>query len=287
MRQGLLGWLGKKEPKGDEGEPVAASGELKELEVASIRPNPGQPRREFSEEDLADLIASIASNGIVQPLVVRPVEGGYELIAGERRLRAAQRLGWRTVPAMVREANQREAALMAVIENVQRKDLSFMEEALAYQRLLEEFDLTQEELATRVGKKQPTIANKLRLLRLPESVQEMIQNHQDITERHARALLAIEQPDLQRKVLEEVVRNRLNTQQTEELIEAMVAGEEMAASAGKQKVVRVFRDVRIFLNSFREVVRTLRRSGIEAEMREEEDGDSLIVTVVIPRARQR
>ncbi|MEO8449396.1 MAG: ParB/RepB/Spo0J family partition protein [Gemmatimonadota bacterium] len=167
-----------------------ASGALKEIAVSAIAPNRFQPRREFEETALQELAASIASSGLLQPILVRPsTAGGYELIAGERRWRAVQRLGWQTVPAVVKEVDDRTALTLALIENLQRDDLSAIDEAKGYQRLIDEFDLPQAEVARLVGRDRSTINNTLRLLKLPEEIQGLVET-EDLSEGHARALLA-------------------------------------------------------------------------------------------------
>jgi ParB family transcriptional regulator, chromosome partitioning protein len=168
-----------------------ASGGLRELAVTSIGPNPYQPRREFDEVQLKELSDSIAASGLLQPIVVRPrPDGRYELIAGERRYRAIQRLGWTTVPAVVKEVDDRALLTLALIENLQRDDLSPLDAAMGYQRLMQEFSMPQQEVARLVGKDRSTVSNTLRLLRLPDEVQRLLQ-HRKLSEGHARALLAL------------------------------------------------------------------------------------------------
>ena len=174
-------------------EQAEASGALKELPVISIRPNPFQPRTRLDEPALAELTASIEASGLLQPIVVRPRNGAYELIAGERRWRAVQRLGWRTVPAVVKAADDQTLLTLALIENLQRHDLSAIDEALGYQRLMEEFKVPQAEVARMVGRSRPAVANLLRLLRLPESVRALVHEGK-LSEGHARALLALDDP---------------------------------------------------------------------------------------------
>jgi ParB family chromosome partitioning protein len=174
-------------------EQAEASGALRELPVISIRPNPFQPRTRLDEPALAELTASIEASGLLQPIVVRPRNGAYELIAGERRWRAVQRLGWRTVPAVVKAADDQTLLTLALIENLQRHDLSAIDEALGYQRLMEEFKVPQAEVARMVGRSRPAVANLLRLLRLPESVRALVHEGK-LSEGHARALLALDDP---------------------------------------------------------------------------------------------
>jgi len=184
--------------------------------TASIQPNPHQPRQTFSEESIDALAESIKQKGILQPLLVREVEGGYQLIAGERRYRAAQRLGLDQVPVTIRQADDGEALEMALIENIQREDLSPLEEASAYRRLIDEFHLTQEQIATRVGKDRSTVANTLRLLQLPDAIKRDIERGL-LSAGHARALVTAGSDAAQLALASEVVARRLTVRQTEQL----------------------------------------------------------------------
>ena len=183
-------------------------GELQQISLREIRPNPYQPRRTFNEQDLVDLESSLRTNGLLQPVTVRPAQGGkgFELVAGERRLRAATRLGWTAIPALVRNIDDRALLTLALVENLQRADLDPLEEAEGYQRLIDEFELTQQQVAEVVGKDRSTVANMLRLLGLPAVVRRMVQESQ-ITLGHARALLALGDEraivDLARKIVAE------------------------------------------------------------------------------------
>jgi len=274
------GWLRRVLPAKDRGETVS------EIPVDAVVFNPYQPRRSFGEEELRELAGSIREYGVIQPIVVRPYGKGFELIAGERRLRAAKLAGLETIPAIVREASDRDTALLALVENLQREDLSFLDEAEGYQRLLEEFGLTQEELARRVGKSQSTIANKLRLLRLPESVRRAIREG-GISERHARALLRLDEEEVQLAVVERVVEEDMTVREAEELVASIAAGpsgREGGSGARRERVTAVFKDIRIFLNSFRQAVAALRKAGIAAEMTQADVGDALEIRVRIPKA---
>ncbi|HEY6139121.1 MAG TPA: ParB/RepB/Spo0J family partition protein [Thermoanaerobaculia bacterium] len=197
--------------------PAAPSG-LAEIPIAQISPNPYQPRKNFNEASIDELARSVRQHGIVQPLVVtRAGDNRYKLIAGERRFRAAQKAGLTSVPAVIKEiAQEGDALQIALIENIQREDLNPMEEALAYHQLHEEFGLTQEEISQRVGKERSTVANFLRLLKLPEPVKKLLASGQ-LSMGHARALLAIESPKKQEQLAERVVRKNLNVRQTETL----------------------------------------------------------------------
>lgn len=191
--------------------------EQRQVTIDSIRANPRQPRTEFDETALHELAASIRMQGIIQPLLVRPDgDGGYELVAGERRLRAARLAGLREVPIVVREVSDRESLELALIENIQRNDLSPLEEAAAYQRLVDDYGHTQEQIATRVGKSRPAVANTLRLLRLPEAIKQDIARGR-LTAGHARVLLSIESPEAQLRAARQILARQLSVRDTEKI----------------------------------------------------------------------
>ena len=253
--------------------------------LSKIVPNPYQPRKEFESEALSELADSIRQYGVLQPLLVAPgKDDTYILIAGERRLRASTMAGLGTVPVIVSEYTSQQIAEIALIENLQRKDLHYLEEAEGYERLVNTFHLTQESMAIRVGKKQSTIANKLRLLRLPGSVRKKLHDS-DLTERHARVLLKLENEDLQKAVLQKVLKGHLNVRQTEALVEKTLK------EAGKlnQKKPRfvIVNDVRIYLNSIKEIMETVKTSGIPASMEQDMDGDDVVVTLRIKNVKKR
>lgn len=190
-----------------------------QIPVEFIVPNPEQPRKVFTDNELEELTNSIREYGVLQPLLVKRTEGKkFILIAGERRLRASKLAGLHRVPVIIKDLEEPEAALIALVENVQREDLNFLEEARAYKKLMEDFNLTQGEIAKRVSKQQSTISNKIRILALPEELQQMLMTNK-LTERHARALLKLGDEDDRRKILKRVVDNNLNVKQTEKLIE--------------------------------------------------------------------
>lgn len=190
---------------------------LKQIPIAKISPNPNQPRKKFRESALDELVASIKEVGIVQPIVVRASGDGYELVVGERRWRAAQKAGLTSVPAIIRNSTTTESLEMAVIENIQRENLNAIEEALAYRQLLEDFDISQNDIAQRVGKDRATVANTLRLLQLPSEIQRMVVAG-DITSGHARSLLALQGDAFQGKLARRVVREDLSVRQVEDII---------------------------------------------------------------------
>lgn len=248
------------------------------LDINNIRPNPAQPRRTFSEDELKELADSIASNGLLQPIVVRRCSTGYELVAGERRLRACKSLGMREVPVLITSCTERESAIFALTENLQRENLNMFEEAEGLRRLIVEWGITQEECAARLGRSQSAVANKLRLLKLTGSVRELIlENH--LTERHARALLRLS--DVQQKqALNVVLHNQLNVQQTDALVSRMLE----EAPETKQRQLPVIKDVRIFGNTIQHAVSTLRKTGVPAETFQTETADYLEWVVRIPKS---
>jgi ParB family chromosome partitioning protein len=198
-------------------EAAQASGALRELPVAAIRPNPYQPRTTFNEQELQDLANSIGASGLLQPIVVRPKDAGFELIAGERRWRAVQRLGWANVPAVVKEADDRTLLTLALIENLQRDNLSPIDEALGYQRLMDEFQVAQTEVARLVGRDRSTVSNVLRLLKLPESVRALVHAEQ-LSEGHARALLGLVNNAAIEKLAHEAAANGWSVREVEERV---------------------------------------------------------------------
>lgn len=258
--------------------------EVQSLAIDLIEPNPFQPRVEFDPSGLEELAGSIATHGILHPLLVRRTEQGYQLVAGERRLRACKKLGWEKVPAIVRELDDRLTAEMALIENLQRRDLHFFEEAEGYNRLLAEFELTQEELAKRLGKSQSSIANRLRLLRIDAEVREVI-SREMLTERHARALLKLKTTGEQLEVIHIVVKEGLNVRQTEELIAKGLEKEQETKSGIVKRLI--FKDIRLFTNSVKELTSTLEASGLSVDYNEEEADDYYKVTVLIKKPERR
>ena len=255
------------------------------IPLSKIVPNPYQPRKEFESEALSELADSIRQYGVLQPLLVAPGKGDtYILIAGERRLRASTMAGLGTVPVIVSEYTTQQIAEIALIENLQRKDLHYLEEAEGYEKLVNTFHLTQESMAIRVGKKQSTIANKLRLLRLPVSVRNKLHDS-DLTERHARVLLKLENEELQKAVLQKVLKGHLNVKQTEALVEKTL--KEAGKLDQKKPRLVIVNDVRIYLNSIKEVMESVKNSGIPSSMEQEMDGDDVVVTLRIKNVKKR
>lgn len=210
----------EKEPEKDS----LPTGKVEELSIEMISPNRYQPRKRFDEEKLEELAASLREKGVIEPVIVRATEGGYELIAGERRLQAAKRLRMSTIPAVVRIATDREMLELSLIENLQRDDLNPLEEASSYQRLMGEFGLTQEKLSDELGKNRASVANTLRLLNLPVEVQDMLLEDQ-ISRGHAIALLSLKNANWQRKLCRRIVRQRLSVRETEVLVKRALTPE--------------------------------------------------------------
>ncbi len=254
------------------------------LPAEDIAPNPVQPRRQFDEKALEELSQSIQNYGILNPLTVRCSGGKYELVAGERRLRAAKLAGLTAVPCIVLDVNMEDASLIALIENLQRRDLDFVEEAVGLSRLIRMFGMSQEEAARRIGKSQSAVANKLRLLKLPRDVLENLRSY-GLTERHGRALLRLPDADAQRLALETIAANSMTVAAAEEYVESLLspAGEEVPPDKAAQKRTLVLKDVRIFLNSLNRSLDLMKQGGIDAGIRREETEDTLILTISIPK----
>ena len=245
---------------------------VRDIPLDRILANPFQPRRRFDKQELEELAASIKNYGLLQPILVRP-KGNfwYEIIAGERRVRAFRLLDRKKIPALVRDLSDEDMGLFALLENLQRQDLSFWEEAEGYARLLEEFNLTQEELAQRLGKSQSTIANKLRLLRLPDSIRHNI-SREIFTERHARALLRLPEQEIQEQVAEKIAADGLTVQATEQLIATMLG--EVRPKEKKSRVIRVYKDIRLFQQCSPGSGRT-KKSGLKSECEGKRDSGQL------------
>lgn len=245
----------------------------------TILPNIYQPRKTFDDESIEELAQSIKTYGIIQPLSVRKMgENRYELVAGERRLRAAKKLGIEEVPVIVVDITDKDSAAIALLENLQRENLNFIEEAEAYYNLIKEHSYTQEQLASTIGKKQSTIANKLRLLKLePDIINYLLENN--LTERHARALLKLSDPDIQRKVLHIVTEKSLNVKKTEELIEKQLKPEEEYSRDGKKKMKGTF-NPKIYINTIKQVFDKFK---VEANYSAKELDDAYKITITIPK----
>ena len=250
------------------------------IPLGRIRPNPQQPRHSFDEEGLAELAASIRSCGILQPLTVRRAGEGYELVAGERRLRAARIAGLREVPCLVAQVGEEDSALLALMENLQRRDLDCWEEAQAIARLISRYGLSQEEAARRLGRAQPTVANKLRLLRLPEDVRALLRENV-LTERHARALLRLQDPEVQRRAAGDIVRRGMNVAQAEAYVEKLLQSAQVTPPRGRSTYI--IKDVRLFLNSVDRGLHLMRQAGVDAGWDRQDTDREILLTIRIPK----
>lgn len=250
------------------------------IPLGRIRPNPQQPRRSFDEEGLAELAASIRSCGILQTLTVRRAGEGYELVAGERRLRAARIAGLREVPCLVAQVGEEDSALLALMENLQRRDLDCWEEAQAIARLISRYGLSQEEAARRLGRAQPTVANKLRLLRLPEDVRALLREN-GLTERHARALLRLQDPEVQRRAAGDMVRRGMNVAQAEAYVEKLLQSAQVTPPRGRSTYI--IKDVRLFLNSVDRGLHLMRQAGVDAGWNRQDTDREILLTIRIPK----
>lgn len=253
------------------------------ISVNNIRPNPYQPRRVFDKLMLDELANSIKEFGIMQPVSVRRInDENYELIAGERRLRASKIAGLTEIPAIIIDVNDKDSAVIALIENLQRENLNYIEEAEGYYNLINDYDLTQDEVAKQVGKSQSTIANKLRLLRLSNNVKKVLLDN-SLSERHARALLKLPDEELQLSILNKVVEQSLNVKKTEELIDRTLNRLiEQVNKKDKAKVKRYLKDIRIFTNTIKQAVDMMESSGIDIDYKVKEVDDNYEINIVIP-----
>ncbi len=268
------------------------------IEVGKIVPNPYQPRRIFEPEALKELAASIASHGVIQPVTVRRVGGLYELIAGERRLRATQMAGLKEIPAIVVEADDEESAVLALIENIQRENLSYMEEALGYLKLAQEYHMTQEEIARLMGKTQSAVANKLRILRLCGETKRILAEY-GLTERHARALLRLSDEEQQiqaAKVIaakgmnvresEDFIENLLNSRQDEKLKRFPLCGNTELAGCkenmARPKIKRFIRDIRLFTNTVNRAALYMKEAGVPVQVAENKEEGYYEMVIRVP-----
>ena len=257
----------------------SAKREFRRIPPGEIKVNPYQPRQRFSQGELDSLADSIRRYGIITPLTVRRMDNGYELIAGERRLRCARQLGLPTVPCFIVSATGEQSCLMALLENLQREDLDCFEEAQSLQRLTEEFGMTQQQAAQRIGKTQSAVANKLRLLRLqPETV--AIIRQEGLTERHARALLRLPEAQ-QAPAAHEMGKRQMTVARAEQYIEQLLHPKP------KQHCRILLRDVRLFCNTVDKGVALLRQNGIAAQMQQSREGEDLLITIRVKSADQR
>ncbi len=267
---------------------MGSSERVLDIALGDISPNPYQPRLEFDEIELRELAQSIKNFGVIQPVIVRKKKEGYQLIAGERRYRACKMIGRLYIPAIVKEMDEATVAAVSIIENLQRKELNYFEEAIAYGTLLNKFGMTQEELALRIGKSQSAIANKLRLLKIPVEIRELIVTG-TITERHARALLKLHTVEMQKEILRQVYERELNVKETEELVEKAKQNNiprEVQKQPTGHSVSMIIRDARIFLNTIKETVQRAKQTGIDMFVAENETEDEYELIIRINKVRQ-
>lgn len=259
---------------------------LKEIELSEIRPNPSQPRVTFDDDSIAELAQSIKTVGLIQPLVVRrdPL-GGYILVAGERRLRALKSIGAKRASCIIQDMVEETSAMIALIENLQREDLYYMEEAQCYETLLKNYNLTQDELAKRLGKSQSAIANKLRLLRLDESVKQAMRES-SMTERHARAILKLKGEKEQLKAIEKIKKDGLSVKETERLVDKTLNSlYDRRENGAKPRpvIVRMVKDYRLFMNTINQAVNQLRDAGFTVEISQEDLDNGVDIGIHVTR----
>lgn len=255
---------------------------VRQIPLVQICPGKAQPRKNFSNEELIELAKSIQENGVLQPLTVRKMGlNGFELIAGERRLRAAALADCERVPCLIIECDDQQAAIYSLLENLQRVDLDPFEEAEGIEKLIQEWNITQEEAAKRLGKKQSTIANKLRLLRLSPEERSLIQES-GLTERHARAILKLKDEGLRSIALRHMIERGLNVKQTEDFVERLLERDRQQEQKNRRRII--IKDVRIFMNTITKAVDTMRLSGIDAFTAQKETDEYIECVVRIPKA---
>ena len=258
---------------------IFETGRVLFLPLDAIHPNPNQPRRTFTQPELEELAASIQELGVLQPLTVRRRDGQWELVAGERRLRAARLAGLDTVPCLSIQTDSQSSSLLALVENLQRRDLDFWEEALAIRRLIDTYHISQDDAARRIGKSQSAVANKLRLLKLPHEVLELLRDH-GATERHARALLRLSEEEQQLEAARLVVADSLTVAQTEALVDSMLMAK---APPDRRRPTFVIKDVRLFLNTITRSLDIMRSAGVDAQCRRQDSDEEITLTIHIPR----
>ena len=249
----------------------------KQIDIEKIKANENQPRTIFDDEKIAELATSIKENGLIQPLIVRKYNRNYQIIAGERRYRACKLAGLKTVPCIIKDIDDKQMDTYAIIENIQREDLTPIEEANAYKTLIDTYGMSQTELANKVGKKQSTIANKLRLLKLSDEVKDALKSKQ-ITERHARAMLSL-QPEKQEEVLHEVIDKSLNVKQTETLINKPPK----IKKKNKGTVKDVSRNFKIAINTINQATDLILKSGVEVTSETEENDDEYVIILRVKK----
>ena len=265
------------------------SNEIIFLSVDKVTPNPYQPRKFFNKDSIEELARSIKEYGVMQPISVRLINGvSYELVAGERRLRATRLAGISTIPAIVVNIKDQDSAMIAMIENIQRENLNYIEEAEGFRNLIEDYSFTQEELARRIGKSQSTIANKIRILKLSKRVQKFLVEN-ELSERHARALLKISGEEKIMEILYNIVDQGLTVKKTEELVEKTLSPQEEVKENKKEvKVKRIIKDVRLFSNSIKQSIDMMQESGFGTDyiMDETQDGYEILIKISYPKGQK-
>ena len=272
-KRGILNFIG--EQKGAQ----SGAPQVVMIPLEKIEANPEQPRKVFDDEGMEELTGSIKEYGVLQPIILKDEKDIYTIIAGERRYRAAQLAGLSKIPAIVKNMETKEASLIALVENVQREDLNFLEEARAYKKLMEDFELTQGEIAEKVNKRQSTISNKIRILALPEKLQEQLIANK-LTERHARALLKLKDDDDRDQVMERVIVNNLNVKQTEKLIDDVLEKKE-AALRKRRKINYI--SYKIYLNTIRKAFNQIKEMEENAKIIQDDKGDFMEVKILLPK----
>ena len=264
--------------------PLFQSNRIYQIPIDQIVPNPRQPRRHFEEQSMRELAESVRQHGVLQPLSVQKNGGGYVLVAGERRLRAAGMAGLTRVPCILVRVSARDSAVLALVENLQRCDLHYMDEAAAIARLISAHGMSQEEAARRLGRSQSAVANKLRLLRLSSECVELLRQY-NLTERHARALLRLEGAEVQAAALRYIGEKGLNVAASEEYIEGLL--QKRQREEPSRRSVYVIKDVRLFLNTITRSLDLMRSAGVDAQCRREDTEEEILLTIHIPRRAQR
>ena len=255
------------------------------ISVSEIVPNPSQPRKLFDSQALFELSESIARYGIIQPLTVRKAGRQYELVAGERRLRAAKMAGLTEVPCIILDLSTEDSSVIALIENIQRRDLDYIEEAEALAKLIKDYGMSQEEAAKRISRSQSAVANKLRILKLSPEILYVLRES-GLTERHARALLRLPTEELRQQALEHMVVRQLTVAKSEEYIEDLLdAAKEEAEASHKKKPSYIIKDVRLFLNSINRSLGIMRDSGVAAVYDKSETDEDIILMITIPKKK--
>ena len=256
--------------------------QLRRVKISQISRNPNQPRKYFDPEAISQLADSIRQYGVLNPLTVRRTGDGFELIAGERRLRAARQAGLLEVPCIIMSATEQDSSALALVENLQRRDLDFFEEAWGFKKLIDTFGLTQEEAARKVGKTQSAVANKLRLLKLSQKNMQMIRDG-GLTERHARALLRIPDEDTRLQATAHIIEHQLNVSRSEQYIEKLLA---QPPEEKPRTVLRLIKDVRFFLNTVDKAVGVMKESGVQARVEREDKDDGVLLHILIPNCKK-